>query len=190
MKVFEYMRFPFKFIPKEIVDHYNLQDKVSPNSWVYIKIRKGMYGLKQGGILANEKLTDHLVLSGYYPTPLTHSLWNHKARKIKFSLVVNDSGIKYEDNANTEHLLQNLCNKHPIYVYWTGQLYSGLSISWNYAKHYVDISMPGYVNPVLHKFCHPQPTRPEDAPQDWTQPTYGTRIQYAEVPSRGITDKN
>ena len=51
MKFFEYMRLLFKFIPKEIVEQYNLQDKVTPGGWIYIKIRKGMYGLKQAGIL-------------------------------------------------------------------------------------------------------------------------------------------
>ena len=84
MKIFEYMRLPFKLIPKEIVDQYNLQDLVTPDSWIYIEIRKGMYGLKQAGMLANKQLTDHLALSGYHPTPLTHGLWTHKTRKIKF----------------------------------------------------------------------------------------------------------
>ena len=51
MNFFEYMRLLFKFIPKEIVEQYNLQDKVTPGGWIYIKIRKGMYGLKQAGIL-------------------------------------------------------------------------------------------------------------------------------------------
>ena len=90
--------------------------------------------------------------------------------------------MKYEDKADAEHLLQTLRNKYPISVDWTGQLYCGLSIAWNHAKRYVDISMPGYVNAALHKFSHPQPTRPEEAPHNWMQPTYGTKIQYAEAP--------
>ena len=183
MRIFEYMRLPFKLIPKEIVDQYNLQDLVTPDGWIYIEIRKGMYGLKQAGMLANEQLTDHLALSGYHPTPLTHGLWTHKTRKIKFSLVVDDFGIKYENKADAEHLLQTLRNKYPISVDWSGQLYCGLSIDWNYEKRHVDISMPGYVKAALHKFSHPQPTHPEDAPHIWTKPTYGAKIQYAETQS-------
>ena len=43
--------------------------------------------------------------------------------------------------------------------------------------------MPGYSNAALHKFSHPQKTRPKDAPRNWTQPTYSAKIQYAEAPS-------
>ena len=142
-----------------------------------------MYSLNQSGILANEQLTYHLDISYYHPTPLIHILWTHKTRKIKFSLVIDDFGIKYEEKADAEHLLQTLCNKYPISVDWTGQLYCGISITWNYAKRYIDISMPGYVNSALHKFSHPQPTLPDNAPHTCTQPTYGAKIQYAEAPS-------
>jgi hypothetical protein len=41
--------------------------------------------------------------------------------------------------------------------------------------------MPGYVEAALHKFQHPAPTRPEDSPHAWNQPTYGAKIQYAEA---------
>jgi hypothetical protein len=41
--------------------------------------------------------------------------------------------------------------------------------------------MPGYVEAALHKFQHPAPTRPEDSPHAWNQPTYGAKIQYAKA---------
>jgi hypothetical protein len=41
--------------PKEIIDKYNLR-AMSLDSRVYIEIRKGMYGLKQAGLLANQLL--------------------------------------------------------------------------------------------------------------------------------------
>jgi hypothetical protein len=37
--------------PEEIVHKYNL-DALAVDVWVYIEIRKGMYGLKQVGLLA------------------------------------------------------------------------------------------------------------------------------------------
>jgi hypothetical protein len=38
--------------PEEIVQKYNL-NALAVDGWVYIEIRKGMYGLKQAGLLAN-----------------------------------------------------------------------------------------------------------------------------------------
>ena len=58
------MRLPFDIIPAEIVEAYNLTSLVH-NGWVYIEIRKGMYGLPQAGILANKLLTTRLHEYGY-----------------------------------------------------------------------------------------------------------------------------
>jgi hypothetical protein len=71
MERYEYMRLPLSIIPDEIVDQYSLKDLVTPDGWVYIEIRKGMYGLKQAGLIANVRLTAHLAKYGYAPTPRT-----------------------------------------------------------------------------------------------------------------------
>jgi hypothetical protein len=71
---YEYMRLPLSMIPDEIIQQYQLQQRVTTNSWVYIEIRKGMYGLKQAGILANQRLQKHLATHGYFPTPRTPHL--------------------------------------------------------------------------------------------------------------------
>jgi hypothetical protein len=52
---FEYMKMPLSRFPEEIVQKYNL-DALSVDGWVYVEIRKGMYGLKQAGLLANQLL--------------------------------------------------------------------------------------------------------------------------------------
>jgi hypothetical protein len=49
---YEYMRMLLSRFPEEIVDKYNLKS-LAVDGWVYIKIRKGMYGLKHAGLLAN-----------------------------------------------------------------------------------------------------------------------------------------
>ena len=41
-----------KIIPQEIIDQYQLQD-LEKDGWVYMKIVKGMPGLKQAARLAN-----------------------------------------------------------------------------------------------------------------------------------------
>jgi hypothetical protein len=50
---YEYMRMPLKLFPDDIVEHYNLKEKAL-NGYVYMEIRRGMYGLPQAGILANK----------------------------------------------------------------------------------------------------------------------------------------
>ena len=59
MERYEYMRLPIALIPTEIIEAYNLLPLVH-NGYVYIEIRRGMYGLPQAGILANKLLTERL----------------------------------------------------------------------------------------------------------------------------------
>jgi hypothetical protein len=49
---FEYMKMLLSRFPEEIIQKYNL-NALAVDGWVYIEIRKGMYGLKQAGLLAN-----------------------------------------------------------------------------------------------------------------------------------------
>ena len=74
MTWFEYMKVKEEIIPEEIRIQYNLKDVVA-DGWVYIEIRKGMYGLPQAGLLANIKLKKHLATHGYCPTKYTLGLW-------------------------------------------------------------------------------------------------------------------
>jgi hypothetical protein len=54
MECFEYTRIPMADIPDEIITEYKLQQFVDQNDCVYIEIQKGMYGLPQAGILAQD----------------------------------------------------------------------------------------------------------------------------------------
>ena len=73
----EYMKVPFKYFPQDIVDKYKLQEKIH-NNYIFIKISKGMYGLKQAAVLAYENLIKNLKPFGYEPIPHTDSFWRHK----------------------------------------------------------------------------------------------------------------
>jgi hypothetical protein len=74
---YEYMRMLLSRFPEEIVDKYNLK-ALAIDGWVYIEIRKGMYGLKQAGLLANQLLQKCLAPFGHYPARHTLGLWLHK----------------------------------------------------------------------------------------------------------------
>jgi hypothetical protein len=61
MDSFEYMHIPIKLIPQEIIVQYKLLPLIS-DGHVYIEAKKGMYGLPQSGILANQLLARLLVI--------------------------------------------------------------------------------------------------------------------------------
>ena len=63
-------------ILEEITQQYKL-DQLQQNGWVYIEIKKGIYGLPQAGIFTNHQLTEHLSTEGYVPVRLTPGLWKH-----------------------------------------------------------------------------------------------------------------
>ena len=42
----EFMRIPLKIIPQEIIETYDLKALVEDQGWIYMCIKKGMYGLK------------------------------------------------------------------------------------------------------------------------------------------------
>jgi hypothetical protein len=57
---YEYVCIRINDIPEEIIVEYNLHKKVTKDGYVYVKIQKGMYGLPQAGILAQELLEKQL----------------------------------------------------------------------------------------------------------------------------------
>jgi hypothetical protein len=181
MSRFEYMRIPVKYIPKSIMEQYNLEPLIH-NGYVVVEIRKGMYGLPQAGILANTRLVKHLEASGYIQSKRVPGLFTHETRPVTFSLVVDDFGIKYVGKENAEHLLNCLRSQYTITTDWTGSLYCGLTLKWDYTKRIVDMSLPGYVARALHRFQHPQPNRNQHSPHAWIAPSYGAKQQLT-IPS-------
>ena len=178
---YEYMKISLAILPEEIIAQYNLLQLAS-NGWVYLEIRKGMPGLKQADRIANDRLKIHLAKFGYSPVSWTPSLWKHATKDICFSLVVDYFGVNHVSKFTADHLIQALQKLYTISIDWTGSLYCGLTINWDYDKRICDISMPKYIKEALHKFQHPAPSRPQDAPHAWNQPAYGAAVQYAGQP--------
>jgi hypothetical protein len=181
MDTFEYMRIPTKLIPHKIIEQYNLLPLVS-DGHVYIEVQKGMYGLPQTGILANQLLARRTAIHGYHQTKFTPGLWRHVTRPIQFTLVVDDFGVQYVGAEHAHHLISALETDYTASKDWTGGRYCGITLNWDYADKHVELSMPGYIKDALHKFQHPLPKRPQYSPHNWTVPAYGQRIQYAPPP--------
>jgi hypothetical protein len=60
-------------LPQETIKKYDLIE-LSQDGKVYIEIQKGVYGLPQAGILANQLLKRNLAKDGYLPTQHIHVL--------------------------------------------------------------------------------------------------------------------
>jgi hypothetical protein len=145
--------------PEEIVHKYNL-NALAVEGWVYIEIRKGMYGLKQAGLLANQLLKTRLAPFGYYPARHTPGLWLHKTWPISFSPVVDDFAVKYVGKQHADHLINALLKTYELTTDWSGTVYSGMTLKWDNKHRTCDISMPGYVSNVLRKFQRDAPKHP------------------------------
>ena len=72
------------------------------------EVRRGMYGLPQAGIIAQNLLTKRLHKAGYSQSKVTPGYWRHSWRPISFSLVVDDFGVKYINKEDVEHLISVL----------------------------------------------------------------------------------
>ena len=96
--------------------------------------------LPQAGILANKLLCKRLKLHGYYECVNTAGLWCHETRPITFTLVVADFGVKYVGKEHADHLINCLKEETcKLMEDWTGDLYCGISLRWDYKAQQVDI---------------------------------------------------
>ena len=97
------MRIPLKIVPQEIIDNYYLKALVDDQGWVYMHVEKGMYGIKQAGIIANQELVKHVAPFEYHPVKHTPGLRVHDSKKKLFSLVVENFCVQYCYTEDSEH---------------------------------------------------------------------------------------
>jgi hypothetical protein len=135
---FEYMKMLLSRFPKEIIQKYNL-NTLAIDGWVHIEIRKGMYGLKQAVLIANQLLQTRLAPFGYYPARHTPWLWMHKTQPISFTLVVDDFAVKYVGKQHAGHLRDALLQTYELTTDWTATVYSGMTLKWDYKNRTCDI---------------------------------------------------
>ena len=115
--------------------------------------------------------------TGYVKAGLMPGLFKHKTRSTIFSLVVDDFGVKYSSLEDATHLIQSLRQHYTVTTDFTGKLFLGMHLDWNYKLGHVDLSLPGYVIKALTRFLHNFPTHPQDSPHPCTRPNYGAKVQ-------------
>jgi hypothetical protein len=183
----EYVRFKVDQIPPEIITHYQQEDNIV-NGFLYAKVKKAWYGLKQSGKIAHDDLVQHLEKYGYKKLPFTEGLFKHETRDIAFSLVVDDFAIKYVKKEDADHLIECMGAKYPFKVDWEAKQYIGIHLDWTYdsGNRSVVLSMPGYVQDALEELQHTAPKQHTYGPSHMEEPAYGQKIQYAKVEDNAI----
>ena len=176
---FEYIRIKLEDIPEEVIVEYGLREIATPDGYVYVEVRKGMYGLPQAGLLAQELLEKRLGEHGYTQSKIIPGLWKHETSNVTFTLIVDDFGVKYVRKGDVDHLISILKKSYDITEDWTGSKYIGLTLDWDYNRGKVHLSMPGYIDKALERFDHKAPSTPQNSPYPHTKPQYGAKIQYA-----------
>ena len=65
-------------MPANVVEHYKLRDKATKDGYIFVAVKRGMYGIPQAGILAQELLEAELDKHGYSQSMLTPGFWSQK----------------------------------------------------------------------------------------------------------------
>jgi len=181
----EYMRISAKQMSAKYIQEHNLEG-LCEEGYYYVEVSKGIYGLPQAGLLAQQKLIRLLKKHGYKMMPNTPCLFKHESKDVIFSLVVDDFGVKYSNEADAHQLINALQEEYKLHIDWTGNEYVGLALEWDYSKRTVAISMPGYVKKAIERFGA-QAGVGANSPMIYEPPKYGEKIQYANPDEKELT---
>jgi hypothetical protein len=174
----EYMRIMRKQLSETIIAEYGWE-QYFVDDMIYFQINKGMYGLPQAGLLAQQRLIAHIAKHGYTQSDTVPCLFRHATNGVTFVLVVDDFGIKYQNEAGRDHLLDTLKLLYKITEDAQGEQYLGMTIVHDKTAGTFTISMPGYIAKVLKRFHEWVGTRKAKSPGVYQEPHYGAKVQYA-----------
>jgi hypothetical protein len=124
----EFIRMKLSDIPDKIINEYKLQNKTTPSRSIHIVANRGMYSLPKSGLIANKLLEKRLNKHGYWQSKLVPGLWRHDTRPIRFTLVVDDFGVKYIGKERAMHLKKVLKLHYKLTCNWTGTCYIGITL--------------------------------------------------------------
>lgn len=175
----EYMWIQLTSLPEDIIAKYNLH-ALSVNGKVLVRIDSALYGLRQAGKVAQDRLIKHLAANGYHQCQNTPCLFRHADKPIMFTLVVDDFGIKYKGKEHAQHLLDTLEQIYTISVDWKGERFIGMTINHDKAARTLTIAMPNYVKKALNRF-NATDINSAKSPAQYIPPVYGSRKQQKAV---------
>ncbi len=124
MTQYEYFQMKLELFPEDIIKEYDLHNKVDATSNVHCKVRRGMYGLPQAGIIMQELLEKRLLKAGYHQskdTPgnpsVSHWLWTTLVSSISTKLT---STISSKHSSKTTRLKKTGRELGILASHWTG----------------------------------------------------------------------
>ena len=140
-----------------------------------------MYGHPASGRLSNMKLVSILKDTGYHEDAFVDCLFRHETRNITFTLVVDDTGIKYSKVEDVEHLVATIAPHWKVKLDYSGSQFLGTNLNWEYdrkPKPRDVITSPTVISKALERF-RDKPSRGRKTPTPYTDPAYGTRVKMA-----------
>ena len=132
----------------------NITYTKTKSRFVYVKINKSIYSLPQTGSLVKKLPNKCLEPEGYFEVPHMTGLWKHIYKSIQFTLVVYNFGIKFTNKKHVYHLINALKNHDQFAKDWTGSLYCGIGLKWEYDNCTLKIFIMGYIKKLLQKYNH------------------------------------
>lgn len=132
LKIWEYIKLLLRDIPAEGIKECNMMQKSTKDGSVYVQVRRGMYGLPQAGLLAQEQLIESLGEHGYYHIKMVTDIWHHQAWPITFTLLVDDFGVKCTHETHAKRLMSVLRQHYDITADWKGERYIIMQVRWDH----------------------------------------------------------
>jgi hypothetical protein len=166
---------PLTLFPAWIIEQYDME-KHALNKYIHLEMRQAVWGLPQAGILA-KNTSNKTGPFAYFESTNTPGLWYHKTGPITFTLVVDNFGVKYVNKDDVDHLIASIKKNYMLTEDWTGNLYCGIQLDWDYAGQTVNISMLGYIKKKLQKYRHIMPRKIQGCPYAPEPKKIGTEAQ-------------
>ena len=73
---------------------------------------KGDVWVAPDRLVGPRSMEERLNKEGYFQSQIVPGLWSHKVRPIKFTVIVDDFGIKYMNERDLDHLINSLQKYH------------------------------------------------------------------------------
>jgi hypothetical protein len=76
-----------------------------------------------------------------------------------------------------DHLIASIKKDYMLTEDWTGKIYCGIQLNWDYAGRTVNISMPGYIKKKFQEYGHIIPRKIQGCPYSPELKIFGTEAQ-------------
>jgi hypothetical protein len=108
---------------------------------------------------------------------------------ITFCLVIDNFGIKMTSMASMKHLVSLLQEHYSVAVDWTGSLFCGVKLTWDYVNCTLDLHMPDYISKALLKYQDHVPLKSQHAPFKATLIQFRAQVQTVTTDTTALLSK-